>query len=193
MNDIKSYLTELILHSLDDEKNIGIKNGIMGKVIRLLDASSSYIKDNSTIQQIAEILLFQIISRFPTISNIYDFDTGLCGVSWGIEYLANRSFLENSPIVFLHELNDKIRSVTANTLTDCELYGVIRYMAAHISNCQQNRQSPAFSHDLLCSIFKESQTRCYSETDLHDLLFLRYAITGKPLPKYKFNTSFISV
>ena len=194
MNEnIKSYLADLILHSLDDEKNIGIKNGMMGTVIRLLDISFSNGEENSTIQQIAEILLCRIISNFRSISNIYDFDTGLCGVAWGIEYLANRSFIENSPIELLSRFNDRIQSVTAATLTDSELCGLIRYMAAHIYNCHQNEQNPVFSHDFIRSILDESQRRNYSDTELQDLQLLQHHLIGNPLPKYIFNTSFISV
>lgn len=191
--DTKSYLANLILHSIDDEKNIGIKNGIMGKIIRLLDVSSSYGEEISTIQQIAEILLCRLISRFPIINNLYDFENGLCGIAWGIEYLANRSFIENSPIELLSGFNDRIQPVATSKLTEGELRGLIRYMAAHIYNCQQNRQVPAFSNEFIRSIFKEAQVRYYSETSLPDLSFLQHALTGNPLPKYIFNTSFISV
>lgn len=186
----KSYLADLILHSLDDEKNIGIKNGVMGKVIRLLDIYSSHGEEISAIQQIAEILLCRIISRFQTMSNLYDFETGLCGVAWGIEYLANCSFIENSPIELLSGFNDKIQSVSATTLTKGELHGLTRYMAAHIYNCHNERRPSAFSHDFIRSILVESQIRNYSYPDLQ---FLRHALTGNPLPKYIFNTSFISV
>lgn len=189
----KSYLANLILHSLDDEKNIGIKNGVMGKVIRLLDTSSSHREEISVIQQIAEILLCRIISSFPTISNVYDFETGLCGVAWGIEYLANQSFIENSPKELLSGFNDKIQSVAASTLTEGELRGLIQYMAAHIYNCHQNRQTPVFSHDFIRYILEASQKHNYNEANLHDLRFLQHTLTMNYLPKYIFNTSFISV
>lgn len=97
----------------------------MGKVIRLLEISFSDGEENSAIQQIAEILFCRIISRFPTISNTYDFETGLCGVAWGPEYLANQSVIENSPIELLSGFNDTIQSVVATTLTDGELHGLI--------------------------------------------------------------------
>lgn len=165
----------------------------MGKVIRLLDSSSSHGEEISAIQQIAEILLCRIISRFQTMSNLYDFETGLCGVAWGIEYLANYSFIENSPTELLSGFNDKIQSVSATTLTDSELHGLTRYMAAHIYNCYKERRPLAFSPDFIRSILEESQIRNYSDPDLQDLQFLRHALIGNPLPKYIFNTSFISI
>lgn len=182
------------MHSLDDESEIGIKHGIMGKIIKIYDFTASLDRQAAaSIISMADILLSCLLNNLIYGHKLYDFNSGLCGVGWGIEYLIHRGFLSGQSSEIMSELNQHIIMVDIELLTDGELLGIVKYICAHIYVCINQDckifYSKKFIKKILYGIYNSQITDiCSSE-----ITFLQDIVSEEIAPYYKFDISFITV
>ncbi len=103
----------LVIHS-SFMNNLGLFNGKMGIV--LFFAHLSRFTENIIYDNYASDLLDEICAnlhkRYPV-----DFEDGLCGIGWGIEYLAQNGFMEIDTDDILSEIDKKIMEYDPRRIT----------------------------------------------------------------------------
>lgn len=70
-------------------------------------------------------------------------EDGLCGIGWGLEYLAFNGFLNGDIAVLLEDIDLHVMEYSPNRLIDRSLsnglFGIAYYVACHIHSLEQNR------------------------------------------------------
>lgn len=131
--------------------NIGLYSGKMGFSIFLYYYSR--LTENKLFADFAGELIDEIYE------SVYDgmplsFSNGLCGIGWGLEYLAKNYFIEIDDSSVFDEINYKILEMNPENIKDCSLAtgleGISTYVHAHISAKRQGEScfQSAFIHSL---------------------------------------------
>ena len=132
------------------DKNQGLLNGNMGLAIFLYQLS--FITKDHEIDQMADELLDRIFDNLTTFTSA-DFENGLAGIGWGIEYFIENGFSEGNPDEILWEIDNKVFQIL-----NCEnlycfdlsigLTGYLFYLNKRLKDCE-------FSQSLVYKINKE--------------------------------------
>lgn len=116
-------------------KNPGLLGGMMSGVL-LLEHYSRYVS-NSFFDDLAGDLMDCIYNECTTAIPL-DFENGLCGVGWGIEYLIQNKFMQQGDEDVLEEIDRKIMERDPSRLTDYSLRrglaGVLHYAVARLKS-----------------------------------------------------------
>lgn len=136
---------QLILHSSYLE-NVGLCNGKMGIV--LFFAHYFRYTQNSLYDEFASELLGEIYEDITNKLPV-DFENGLCGIGWGIEYLLQEGFMPGDSNEILKELDQRVMQHDLRRITDLSfetgLVGISCYIHSRLSSSQ--RQETALPFD----------------------------------------------
>lgn len=114
----------------------GLLHGKMGVVI--LMCRYSRITGNSLYEDFAGELLDTIYENLNTELPV-DFERGLCGIGWGIEYLVQNQFTQGDTREILKEVNQWIMERDPRRITDTSiehgLGGILLYVQYHLYSC----------------------------------------------------------
>ncbi len=105
-------INSLILQKGNSLENIGLLNGKMGVCIYLFHLHRE--TGNSTYKEKAGSLLEDIWQKTERNIVPMDFENGLAGIGWGIEYLVKEDFVPADTDDVLNELDDKIYQYLVN-------------------------------------------------------------------------------
>lgn len=186
----------LILYS-SSSKNIGLLEGKMGVIILFMHLAKN--TENSIYENIAEDLLDEIWEEI-TIKTPIDFESGLSGIGWGIEYLIQNKFVEGCSLDICEEIDNKIMSWDPKRISDHSieygLGGLLHYILAHIKgSIQQNNRLP-FDNIYLKDLSSAINTTPKNNPDNEiNQLIIQYNefFRSKHIPNYSFNLgSFVS-
>lgn len=116
--------------------NQGLLNGNTGLVIFLYHFSR--ITQNAETEKMADNLLDRIFDSLATTAPT-DFENGLAGIGWGIEYLVQNGFAEGNTDEILEEVDTKIYKILCeDNLNSFELTngltGYLVYLNARLKN-----------------------------------------------------------
>lgn len=143
------YITERIINHLmlnvSKITDLGLMHGKMGIII-FLNHYSCYM-DKYIYKDIADELLDDIFERI-NINIPIDFESGISGIGWGIEYLLENNFVEGDSNFILEEIDKKITQFDIRRFDDISIKtgieGVSYYVSKRIKSSMVNRKSGPF-------------------------------------------------
>lgn len=145
--------------------NIGLFHGKMGIV--LFFAHYGRYTDNSLYDDFASELMEEI-SEDITANTSIDFENGLCGVGWGIEYLVSNGFMEGSSDEILEKLDHKVMEHDARRITDLSfrmgLGGILYYTLARLSSPRETGILP-FDAQFISELRQTAQQATFKDED----------------------------
>jgi lantibiotic modifying enzyme len=125
--------------------NIGLYHGKMGIAISL--AHFARLTGNMLYGDCAGELLDEIYEDI-SVETLIDFESGLCGIGWGIEYLLQNEFIQGDFQAILSSLDRKIMERNIRCITDLSLRtglcGISCYIQQRIQSSYRNRQALPF-------------------------------------------------
>lgn len=114
----ESFVNLLVLHSLDNQGDIGLLTGQTGMMIVL--ARYARLKGQEAIDAVADALFDRIVRRAARSSDI-GFGTGLSGICWGVEYLVQQGLLEGPADDICKEADARIARTDIGCVDDMSL------------------------------------------------------------------------
>lgn len=125
--------------------DLGLYHGKMGVV--LFFAHYGRYTNNSLYDDFAGELLEEICADVH-IGLPIDFENGLCGIGWGVEYLLQNGFLEGDSDEILYEIDQKIMEYDLKRLRDKSLKtglrGILTYIQKRLLSKPLNRVRTVF-------------------------------------------------
>jgi|GEM_PF-703661 len=125
---VEGYLNKIemiISHHYAKTKTLGLFAGQSGISLYLFN----YFKltNNSIFEDLAYEILENIANKIKETSSNYSFVSGLCGIGWFIEYLAQNQFIENNTEELLSDIDDLFKNSIFNLLDFSLTNGMISY------------------------------------------------------------------
>ena len=138
----KIYSTEKILAFLlanyGYASGIGLMHGKMGGVLFFFQYA--HYTRNDIYEEYAEILMEGIYEKINENIPI-DFETGLCGIGWGIEYLIQNKLISGNSDEILMNIDRKIMERAPLRIHDCSmengLGGILLYINTRIKSYER--------------------------------------------------------
>ena len=111
-------LNQIVLHSFDNPDEIGLLKGQMGIVI----ADTRYARTHNIplLEEAADKIFENIRYKALSLNNI-NFESGLSGIFWGIEYLVQKKILPGNTQDICLESDDRISRYDITAMTDFSL------------------------------------------------------------------------
>lgn len=145
----------LILNS-SNMTNVGLYNGKIG-VILFFFHYSLYTK-KKLYREFAFVLLDELLSEID-ISVSFTLEDGLCGIGWGIEYLAQNKFIQGDTNEILSALDYEVMKFDVLRLNDFSLRrgisGLVFYVLTRLTSPSRSKTVKPFD-DLFISELAES-------------------------------------
>lgn len=106
-------INETLMQEAPAMNNIGLLNGKMGVSIYFFHLAKA--TGNEEHQRLAESLIDDVYDGASRNRLAADFEDGLAGIAWGIEYLAQNGFVDTDTETIFSEIDNKIyRHIVAN-------------------------------------------------------------------------------
>lgn len=183
-------------------ENLGIVHGKMSGVLLLVHysryASISFFDDLAG--DLMDVIYKECGNNTPT-----DFENGLCGIGWGIEYLIQNNFMKRGAENILEEIDNKIMERDPERITDWSLrsglLGILYYVVARLKSIdgesEQSVFDPKYLAGLKFAVIKMLEDKNTKEGLKVAYDFINYMETGEadkfslnirelfPLPDFK--------
>lgn len=123
--------------------SLGLYHGRMGHLLFL----AHYVRYNKSpyYNELVEQFIDEICGRIEEDLPI-NFESGLCGVAWGILYLIQNKFIEGDPNDILYEIDRKIMERDLLRINDLSfetgLEGIIYYLQSRLLLSKQSQTLP---------------------------------------------------
>lgn len=134
--------------------DIGLFSGKMGIVLFFVHYNK-YTSDK-LYEDIADELMEEIWEEV-TKEMPADFQSGLYGIGWGLEYLIQKGFVEGDSLSVCYELDKRIIEKDPRRMTDFSLdkglAGLLHYVLAHIKGCMLQDSRLPFDAVYLQDVF----------------------------------------
>lgn len=137
VNDKLDYLNRLMEYLIINNVNVidnGLYHGKMGMVICLCEYAR-YINDDA-FRDLAEDLLDEILSEID-VSVPVNYENGLCGIGWGIEYLIRHNYMSGNSDEVLGEFDIQVMQIDTDRVVDFSietgLGGIALYIIARMT------------------------------------------------------------
>lgn len=169
MNNWDSLLTFLTLNSTF-LSNLGLFHGRMG--CALFFAKYSYVSHEKQYEDFAEYIINDIISNLHKDFPI-ELENGLCGIGWGIEYLAQYDLIEGDVNEWLIDVDSKIMERDPLLMEDVSfrhgLLGIAFYVSSRL-NSKHKHKIKLFNISYLCRL-KKALERIEESEEIPNTLF----------------------
>lgn len=120
--------------------NHGIMHGNAGLCIFFYHLARQ--TNNTDYEQVADDLLEKVFTNLST-SAPSDFENGLAGIGWGIEYLVQNNFAEGNTDEILEEVDNKVfRALNEDNLSSFELGNGLMGYLLYLVNRLQHKNTP---------------------------------------------------
>lgn len=130
--------------------NLGLYHGKMGIV--LFFAHYARYTGESLYDEFAGELLDEICDEIYTDLPI-DFENGLCGIGWGVEYLLHNNFIEGDSDDILSDIDQKVMEKNLRRMSDFSLStglkGISCYIDERINSLSRKSVTIPFDKDYL--------------------------------------------
>ena len=140
----KERILNHLLMYIETTRNMGLFHGKIGIIIAFFHYGKNKEKK---LQNIAGELLEDIWDSISENLSI-DFDSGLSGIGWGIEYLIQNHFVEGNSLEICEEIDLKIMQMDPRRFNDYSvdkgLPGILHYILIHIKGCMEQNNSFPF-------------------------------------------------
>ena len=143
-NDLLQRIANRLMLNVSFLHNLGLYHGKMGAV--LFFAHYARYTDNERYDDFAGELLDEIYEDIHT-ELVIDFENGLCGIGWGVEYLLQNGFMEGDSDDVLIDMDKKIMERDLRRIENrdvCDgLAGISYYIYARLhSSCRKDGVQP---------------------------------------------------
>lgn len=124
------------MESVPDIPNIGLLNGKMGVCIYFFRLAEK--TGEPEYQEFAEQLIDAIYQTVSDHQSPPEFDNGLAGIAWGVEYLVRHRYVEADTDAVLSDVDDKLfrHITTSRNLPVTVQKGILGYMAYVIARLE---------------------------------------------------------
>lgn len=152
--DLDQRMLHVLMQHSDALMDMGLLNGKMGIVIFFSHYSKHTQKD--IFDDIAGNLLDNVLSKIHKKLPI-NFDSGLTGIGWAIEYLIQNKFMEGDSLTVCKQIDEMIMKTDPRRLNDLTLEsgieGLLHYILAHIQGVQNQSGILPFDADYLKDVY----------------------------------------
>ncbi len=191
MEKIKTNIHQRIINALllnsSFIDNLGLLNGKMGISIFFFHLARE--TGNSVYEDYAGELIDEIYEEI-NVHTPFDFENGLAGIGWGIEYLAQNGFIEADTDEVLEEFDKRlIKELTFGTSTEIGILNGILGTGYYFLNRIGNRQSNCEKKQILLHLIEELDKRTGDVTAILKEPSLAYLSDSLKLEKATFNSS----
>lgn len=135
-------------------QDIGLLHGKTG--IMLFFMHYYRFTSNVLYEDVASELLDEITNNLNEASPI-NFESGLCGIGWAINYLIAKNFVEGDSLDICEDINNKIMETDPRRLTDYSLEnglgGILLYVLSSINVVYSQQQKLPFDIDYIHSLY----------------------------------------
>lgn len=149
----QKILNQIILHS-SQLKDFGLFSGRMGAILFLMNYAR-FSKD-SRYEEIADELLDEIWEEIHNGLSI-TFESGLCGIGWGIEYLIQNCYVEGNSLDICEEIDQQIMIYNPAKIKDLTLEkgieGILHYILIHLNGCLKQNSRLPFDRPFLAQLY----------------------------------------
>lgn len=151
MNQYLTSLSDYILSNELSRNNSGFLHGDAGILLFLYLLSRN--TTNPKIEAIADSYLEKVFKNLEA-SSIVDFENGLTGIGWVVEYLVQNGFAEGNTDEILEEIDTKVYStLISNSLNSYELTnglsGYLLYLNSRLKNGKNGSMAYRINKELL--------------------------------------------
>lgn len=149
--NIQDNITNALLLSSSFIENLGLFNGKTGIAIYFFHLARS--TNNKLYEKYAEELIDEIYDEI-SLSTPLDFENGLAGIGWGIEYLAENGFIDADTNEVLEEFDDVlIKDVEDFKKSLRDIIGAGFYFH------KRHHSSKNFEHVLVCIVVSYNRNK----------------------------------
>lgn len=156
---LKGNIQDLIYHLMikaPNTKNVGLLNGKMGVTVAFYELSRK--QNNEVYGLYADELLDEIFESINVKTPI-DFESGLTGIGWGLEYLIQNRYVDGDSLDICEVIDSQLMHIDIRRLQDFSLetglYGFLSYILAHISNCLTQSSKLPFDTMYLDDLYRK--------------------------------------
>lgn len=181
----QKIINRLIISS-SSISDLGLLNGKMGIIIMFFHYARH--TGNNYYNQIAEELLDEL---WEEISNklFIEFESGLSGIAWGIQYLIQNKFVEGTSSIVCEDINSFIMHIDPLLIDDysleTRLTGILYYVVFHITISITQNTQPSFKDNYLKalhqSLIKISEEKLTKDMKILIELFNNYYLKKRNL------------
>ena len=163
MKETDSYTVEfgmnqrmlhIVMQQASSISDIGLLSGQMGLIL-LFTHYHSHTKFE-IYEEMADNLMEEVLSKIHKKLAI-DFDSGLTGIGWAIEYLIQNGFMEGDSLRVCNEIDNLIMKTDPRRLNDNSLEtgleGLLHYILAHIQGVKQQTGKLPFDNTYLDDVY----------------------------------------
>lgn len=186
-------LSYLVINS-DAVSNLGLFHGKMGLV--LFFSIYSRYSQRSLYNQFAYELLDEIYEDIHKNMSL-DFENGLTGIGWGIEYLVQNGYMSGDTDEILEDIDKRIMEYDLSRISDLSLdsglVGIAHYVCARLSTNRRNNNLLPFDSIFLSTLKVALSNAKRLVVDLYVLSLIESfldVLNGKKYEKLQFVTLF---
>lgn len=162
-NSFEQALSYLVINS-SFVSNIGLFHGKMGLVL-FFSFYARYLK-NDLYNRFAYDLLDEVYEDIHE-NVLLNFENGVCGIGWAIEYLIQNGYMEGDTDEILEDIDKRIMEYDVCRISDLSfrsgLAGIVYYVCARLSTLRKNNTLP------FDSVFLENLKRVLLNTQFSEL------------------------
>lgn len=171
MKTIEDIKRHLMLHG-SFTKDIGLLDGKMGIVIFFFNYSR--FTNNTLYSDFAYDLIDEIYNDLSSDYSI-NFDNGLCGIGWGIEYLIANQFVNTDSSDILEDFDDIIMQRDIRKINDSSIEtgvkGIAYYFVARYACKRQTKIPTEYLYELIHSLTEIPDKESLSlQSWLHEII-----------------------
>ncbi|MFZ5431597.1 MAG: lanthionine synthetase LanC family protein [Bacteroidota bacterium] len=160
---------QIISLTTQEVQSPGLFHGKMG--LAIFNYNMSRYTNNNEYEKKAEELIDNVYHVLNSVNLTTDFENGLAGIGWGIEYLVANGFLEADTDEILEEVDNQIYKhlfFTEELPARIEngLLGYAIYFLARLESCQNK-----FLNDIIKDILIETVNKLTTSIDKNQLSF----------------------
>lgn len=163
-NSFEQALSYLVINS-SFVSNIGLFHGKMGLVL-FFSFYARYLNDDQY-NRFAYDLLDEIYEDIHE-NVLLNFENGLCGIGWAIEYLVQNGYMEGDTDEILEDIDKRIMEYDVCRISDLSfrsgLAGIVYYVCARLSTFRKNNTLP-FDSAFLENLKRVLLNTQFSEVD----------------------------
>ena len=159
--EVKDFLSQIAQHLILNTSysdNLGLYHGKMG-IILFFCYYSKYI-DNTLYDDFAGELLDEIYDDISR-KTLINFEDGLCGIGWCIEYLIQHDFLSGDADKILSHLDARIMELNPKRIKDISfrtgLGGILYYSLVRINSSRKKKTNMPFDNSYVSDLYNAAK------------------------------------
>lgn len=168
----KEELQDIIHHLMikgASTKNVGLLDGKMGVVIVFYKLGRKY--NNEVYTMYADDLLDKVFEDIH-VKTPLDFESGLVGIGWGLEYLIQNKYVEADSLDVCEVIDSQLMNLDIRRIQDYSLEkglnGILQYVLGHINNCISQKSKLPFDTMYLEDLYRKvKQLKTDDKIDLN--------------------------